>query len=260
MPDKLKEMQNLFVAEAKKYNVLPLDNSTLTRLLTPRPSTAAGRTTFTYSGELSGVPDSSAPSILQRSYTITADVEIPEGGAEGMIVTEGGRFAGYGLFLSKGELGVGRGKPVFLYNLLDVKRTAWEGPELKPGKHTITFDFRFDGGAFGAFPASRALSEDGRIVAVPTPGHTPGHISVICVDDEGRHVMLAGDATDTLEQLHALRADAIGPDPKVHVATLETILAHCARHPTVYLPSHDPESAARLASAGISPEAAIVVA
>jgi N-acyl homoserine lactone hydrolase len=104
-----------------------------------------------------------------------------------------------------------------------------------------------DGGAFGAFPQSRALSADGRIVAVATPGHTPGHISVICVDDSGRHVMLAGDVTDTLEQLHARRADAVGPDPKVHVATLERILAHCAAHPTVYLPSHDPESAARLA-------------
>lgn len=119
--------------------------------------------------------------------------------------------------------------------------------------------FALDGGPFGAFPSSRALSDDGRIVAVPTPGHTPGHISVICVDDAGRHVMLAGDATDTLEQLHALRADAIGPDPKVHVATLETILAHCARHPTVYLPSHDVESAARLAGSGTSPEPAIVV-
>lgn len=107
--------------------------------------------------------------------------------------------------------------------------------------------FSFDGGAFGAFARSRALSDDGRIVAVETPGHTPGHISVICVDDSGSHVMLAGDATDTLEQLQALRADAIGPDPKVHVATLETILAHCAQHPTIYLPSHDPESAARLA-------------
>jgi N-acyl homoserine lactone hydrolase len=58
--------------------------------------------------------------------------------------------------------------------------------------------------------------------------------------------MLAGDATDTLEQLHARRADAVGPDPGVHVATLETILAHCAEHPTIFLPSHDPESAARL--------------
>src|SRR5205823_5534541 len=77
--------------------------------------------------------------------------------------------------------------------------------------------------------------------------HAPGHLSVICVDDEGRHVMLAGDATDSLEQLHARRADAVGPDPRVHVKTLETILAHCAQHPTVYLPSHDPESAPRLA-------------
>jgi N-acyl homoserine lactone hydrolase len=116
--------------------------------------------------------------------------------------------------------------------------------------------FVLDDGPFGAFARSRALSDDGRIVAVDTPGHTPGHISVICVEDSGRHVMLAGDATDTLEQLHALRADAIGPDPKVHVATLERILAHCAQHPTIYLPSHDPESAARFAggtTVGVGP-------
>ena len=74
-------------------------------------------------------------------------------------------------------------------------------------------------------------------------------MSVICVDDSGRHVLLAGDATDSLEQLHARRADAVGTDPKVHIETLETILAHCAQHPTVYLPSHDPDSAARLAAA-----------
>jgi glyoxylase-like metal-dependent hydrolase (beta-lactamase superfamily II) len=116
-----------------------------------------------------------------------------------------------------------------------------------------------DGGTFGAFPRSRNLSDDGRIVAVATPGHTPGHLCVICVDDSGRHVMLAGDATDSLEQLHARRADAVGPDPEVHVETLDTILAHCAQHPTVYLPSHDPESAARLAAGatvvpGRSPE------
>jgi N-acyl homoserine lactone hydrolase len=106
-----------------------------------------------------------------------------------------------------------------------------------------------DGGPFGAFPHSRALSEDGRIVAVGTPGHTPGHISVICIDDSGRHVMLAGDASDTLEQLLARRADAIAPDPAVHVATLETILAHCRAQPTIYLPTHDPDSAARLVGA-----------
>jgi N-acyl homoserine lactone hydrolase len=109
--------------------------------------------------------------------------------------------------------------------------------------------FALDDGPFGAFARSRALTDDGRVVVVETPGHTPGHVSVICVDDSGRHVMLAGDATDSLEQLEARRPDAIGPDPKVHVATLDTILAHCAEHPTVYLPSHDPESAARLAGA-----------
>jgi N-acyl homoserine lactone hydrolase len=109
--------------------------------------------------------------------------------------------------------------------------------------------FALDGGPFGAFPRSRALSDDRRIVAVDTPGHTPGHISVMCVNDSGRHVMLAGDTSDSLEQLQSLRADAVAPDPKVHIATMKTILAHCAQHPTVYLPSHDPESAARLAGA-----------
>jgi glyoxylase-like metal-dependent hydrolase (beta-lactamase superfamily II) len=111
-------------------------------------------------------------------------------------------------------------------------------------------DFRrvaLDGGPFGAFTASRPLTQDGRVVAVATPGHTPGHISIVCVDDEGRHVLLAGDATDTLEQLRARRPDAVGPKPKVHVATLDRILAHGREHPTVYLPSHDPDSAARLA-------------
>jgi N-acyl homoserine lactone hydrolase len=112
-------------------------------------------------------------------------------------------------------------------------------------------DFRpiaLDGGPFGAFAASRPLSDDGRIVAVSTPGHTPGHISVICIDDEGRHVMLAGDTTDTLEQLRARRPDAIAPKPSVSIKTFDAILAHGSEHPTVYLPSHDPDSAARLAA------------
>ena len=118
--------------------------------------------------------------------------------------------------------------------------------------------FELDGPPFGAFERSLALSDDGRIVAVPTPGHTPGHVSIVCVDDEGRHVMLAGDVTDTLEQLHARRADAVAPDPGVHRATLARILEHCATHPTVFLPSHDPDSAQRLresttVDAGASP-------
>ena len=166
MPDKLKELQQLFYSEAAKYGVLPLDNSTLARWNAPRPNLTAGRTEFTYSGELAGTPASAAPSILNRSFTITAEVEIPDTalGAEGMIVTQGGRFGGYGLFLSKGDFGVGRGKVVFLYNLLDLKRTMWEGPELEPGKHTIIFDYKLDGDAIGS-GGTGVLSVDGKEVA-----------------------------------------------------------------------------------------------
>ena len=171
MPDKLKQLQDVFYEQAKKYDVLPLDNSTLARFLTQRPSATAGRTTFTYSGELSGVPPSTAPNILDKDYTITANVDIPEGGGEGMIVTEGGRFGGYGLFLSKGELGVRHGKVVFLYNLLDLKRTIWEGPELSAGKHTIVFDFKLDGPGLGK-GGTGVLSVDGKEVDRKHMDHT----------------------------------------------------------------------------------------
>ena len=146
-PDKLKEMQALFLTEAAKYQVLPLDNSGFSRALTPRPSAVAGRTVFTYTGPNENIPYGNAPSILDRDYTITADVTVPQGGAEGMIVTLGGRFGGYGLYLLKG-------KPVFDYNMLDLTHYRWEGgplghgvlaDALKPGKHTIVFDFKYDG-------------------------------------------------------------------------------------------------------------------
>jgi arylsulfatase len=164
-------MQDLFYAEAKKYNVLPLDNTTLARWNTPRPSLTAGRTVFEYSGELSGVPGAAAPNIKNKSYAITAEVEIPDGGAEGMIVTQGGRFGGYGLFLSKGEFGVNRGRVVFLYNLLDLKRTMWEGPELGAGKHTIVFDFKSEGPGLGK-GGTGVLTVDGKEVAKNSMEHT----------------------------------------------------------------------------------------
>jgi arylsulfatase len=138
-PDKLKELQELFWKEAEKYQVLPLDASMVTRLITPRPSITAGRNVFTWTRPLTGTPNGDAPSILNTSYNIKADVEIPQGGAEGMLITQGGRFAGYGFYLVKG-------KPVFLWNLVDLKRIRWESPEaLSPGKHTLEFDFKYDG-------------------------------------------------------------------------------------------------------------------
>jgi arylsulfatase A-like enzyme len=154
-PDKLRELQELFWVEAAKYQVLPLDTSAATRLVAPRPNLTAGRTEFTYSGQLTGIPHGDAPSILNTSYTITAEIEIPPGGAEGVLLTEGGRFGGFGFYLLKG-------KPVFLWNLLDLKRLRWEGPEtLAPGKHTLAFDFKYDGLGFGTL-AFNNLSGIGR--------------------------------------------------------------------------------------------------
>jgi len=126
------------------------------------------------------VPPSASPNILNKSYTITAEVEVPQGGAEGMIVTEGGRFGGYGLFLSKGVAGVRRGKPVFLYNLLNLKRTIWAGPELSAGKHTIVFDFKSDGPGLGK-GGTGVLSVDGKEVARKSMEHS---IPVTFPEDE----------------------------------------------------------------------------
>jgi len=138
-PEKLKEMEALFWAEAQKYQVLPLDAAKFTRLVAPRPSLSAGRNVFTYSGEMIGTPNGDAPSVLAASYNIKAEVEIPKGGAEGMIVTQGGRFGGYGFYLLKG-------KPVFTWNLLDLKRVKWTAPKaLSPGKHVLEYDFKYDG-------------------------------------------------------------------------------------------------------------------
>jgi arylsulfatase len=137
-PAKLKELQELFWKEAEKYQVLPLDSSLVTRLLAQRPSLSAGRTSFTWIRPITGVPNGDAPSILNASYNFKADVEIPQGGAEGMLITQGGRFGGYGFYVVKN-------KPVFTWNLVDLKRVRWEGPELTPGKHVLEFDFKYDG-------------------------------------------------------------------------------------------------------------------
>ncbi len=110
----------MFVAEAKKYQVFPLDASVAARIVAPRPNITAGRTEFVYTRPMTGLPQGDSPLLLDTSYTITADIEVPQGGAEGMILTSGGRFAGYGFYLLKG-------KPVFLWNLVDLERIKWEG-------------------------------------------------------------------------------------------------------------------------------------
>jgi arylsulfatase len=175
-PEKLKELTALFLEEARKYDVLPLDAAVATRLVAPRPNITAGRSEFTYTRPMTGIPQGDSPLLLNCSYTITADVDIPGGGAEGMILTSGGRFGGYGFYLLKG-------KPVFLWNLVDLKRIRWEGPEtLSPGKHIVEFDFKYEGLgpetlAFNSLsgigqPGTGVLKVDGKEVATQKMDHT----------------------------------------------------------------------------------------
>jgi len=167
-PQKVKELKDKFIAEARKYQVFPLDASVAARIIAPRPNITAGRTEFVYTRPMTGLPQGDSPLLLNTSYTITADIEVPQGGAEGMILTSGGRFAGYGFYLLKG-------KPVFLWNLVDLERLKWEGTEaLTPGRHTVEFDFKYDGIGVGtlefnnfsglAQPGTGTLKVDGKVV------------------------------------------------------------------------------------------------
>jgi arylsulfatase len=175
-PEKVKEMKKMFIAEAKKYQVFPMDASVAARIVAPRPNITAGRSEFVYTRPMTGLPQGDSPFLLNSSYTITADIEVPQGGAEGMILTSGGRFAGYGFYLLKS-------KPVFLWNLIDLKRVKWEGPEaLSPGKHIVEFDFKYDGLGVGTLafnnmsglgrPGTGTLKVDGKPVQTITMQRT----------------------------------------------------------------------------------------
>ncbi len=174
MPGKLKEMQKLFDQEAKKYNVFPLQNTSFARAIAPRPSATAGKTDFTYSGVVTGIPNANAPNILAKSFTITANVNVPLGGGNGVIVTQGGTWGGFGLYILNG-------KPVFDYNMLILAQYRWESPQiLTAGKHTIVFDFTYDGPGI-AKGGTGVLKVDGQEVANAKVPHT---IAFVTVADE----------------------------------------------------------------------------
>jgi arylsulfatase len=137
----LRELQRLFYIEAVKYDVLPLDNSKVERLdVSNRPSNIRGLNEFTYYDGMVRIPEGSAPDLKNKSFGISAVVDIPEDGAEGVLMTQGGRFAGVGLYVLEG-------RPVFTYNLCGVERYTVAGEEpLEPGKHVITLDFNYEGG------------------------------------------------------------------------------------------------------------------
>lgn len=160
-PDKLKELQAVFDQEAKKYNVYPLDASLASRLdPASRPSLTRGRSVFTYYPGMVRIPEATAPNVRNKSYSITADIEVPDGGANGVLVTQGGRFGGWGLLLLDG-------KPMFVHAFSNQEQHKYRiasTQKLNPGKHTVRFDFKYDGGGIGK-GGTGTLSVDGQQVA-----------------------------------------------------------------------------------------------
>ena len=172
MPDKLKELQDLFYSEATKYNVLPLDNSTLARWNAPRPNLTAGRTEFTYSGELSGMPASAAPSILEQVLHHHRRGRDPRGRRRR---DDRHRRRALRRLRPVPEQGRVRRRPrqgrCSSTTCSTSSAPMWEGPELEPGKHTIVFDFKSDGAGLGK-GGTGVLSVDGKEVARNTLDHT----------------------------------------------------------------------------------------
>jgi arylsulfatase A-like enzyme len=161
-PEKLRQMEDLWWAEAAKSNILPLDWRGVERMsdaITGRPSPTEGRTSFTYLGPLSRLPESEAPDLKNKSFTLTADVDIPAGGAEGMLFTQGGITAGWGFYVKDNKL-------TFMHNFIDLARFRVTSTEALPtGKATLVAEFVYDGkpGEF-AKGGTVTLKANGRVI------------------------------------------------------------------------------------------------
>ncbi len=160
-PDKLTELQKLFMEEARKNEVLPIDDRYGERGdVSTRPSLTRGRTKFNYYDGMTRIPEGSAPDLKNKSYRISAEVEVPEGGANGVLMTQGGRFGGYGLLLMEG-------KPVFVHafsNQPQHKFKVGSTDKLTPGKHTVAVDFAYNGGGIGK-GGTATITVDGKKTA-----------------------------------------------------------------------------------------------
>jgi arylsulfatase A-like enzyme len=159
MPDKLGELQQRWLEEARKYNVLPLDDRRIERFdpdLAGRPKLVSGNSQLLFGG-MGRLTENSLINIKNRSHSVTAEVEVPGAGAEGVIIAQGGAFAGWSLY-AKG------GRPTYCYNLLGLQRfkVGGDGP-IPAGTHQVRMEFAYDGGGPGK-GGSVTLYVDGRQV------------------------------------------------------------------------------------------------
>jgi arylsulfatase len=189
-PDRLKEMQELFLKEAIKNHVLPIDDRGVERVnaaLAGRPDLMAGRTSLTVYEGMTGLSENVFINVKNRSHTITAEVDVPTSGADGVILCQAGRFGGWSLYM-KG------GKPIYTYNWLGLNRYTVAAAETVPaGKATIRFEFAYDGGRPGAGGTGTILV-NGRKFAEGRIEHTQ---AIVFSADEGADVGMDGSTPVT---------------------------------------------------------------
>jgi arylsulfatase len=191
-PEKLKELQELFMKEAVKNYVLPLDDRFIERAnaaLAGRPDLMAGRTSLTVHEGMVGMSENVFINTKNRSHTITAEVEIPKDGANGVILAQAGRFGGWSLYLKDG-------RPMYAYNFLGLQTYKVAGTAAVPaGKATIRYDFTYDGGGLGKGGAGKILV-NGKEVGAGRIERTQG---LVFSADEGADVGLDGETPVTAD-------------------------------------------------------------
>jgi arylsulfatase len=166
-PDKLKELQRLWIIEATKYNVLPLDDRFVERAnaeIAGRPQLAKGNTQIFYGG-MGRLTENSIINYKNKSHSVTADIEIPEEVAKGVVVAVGGSIGGWSLYFNKGKL-------KYYYNFLGVENYSAESEKtLPPGKHQVRMEFNYDGGGV-AKGGNVTLFMDGKEIGKGRVGRT----------------------------------------------------------------------------------------
>jgi len=209
-PKKLKELQALFMKEAVKYNVLPLDDRSIERMdagLAGRPDLMGARTSLTLYPGMTGMMENTFLNVKNRSMTITGEVDIPQGGANGVILAQGGRFGGWSLYLKDGKL-------AYAYNWVGLERYTVAAPDPLPaGKATIKVDFVYDGGGRGK-GATAALLVDGKQVAKGRIAKTNAFIFSL---DEGADVGMDEDTPVTEAYQAGVKSRFTGKINKVTV-------------------------------------------
>ncbi len=174
-PQKLEELRSIFKSEAEKNQVFPLDDRYIERAdPTNRPEPNRGRTEFTYYDGTIRIPEGAAVNIKNRSFSMTAEVTIPENGAEGMIITQGGWFGGFGLMFLDG-------KPVFVYarsHYPEHKFKVAASEKVPPGKHSVVLNFKYDGGGVGKGGTVTILVDGKEVAKGRIPETVPSRFSM----------------------------------------------------------------------------------